>query len=454
MIRRFSTFFCESFTFDTDRAVLSCTYRFDADMRFTEEIDFSGILPSGVRPTLPGSLAFALSLALGMSYYKLSPTAEIVVESGHLSPEQCAFWTRFYRDGLGEFLYKNQIPPEGLFRFRSTSDTVHARVEETLERQAFIPIGGGKDSLVSVELWRHTDIPYTLFTFGRASEVHADTARVAGGDYLRVTRTIDPRLFAMTEQGYYNGHVPITGIIAFVLACSAHLTRTRYLVLSNERSANEGNTLWHGMTVNHQHSKGIEFERDFGGYLREYVHTDIRYFSLLRSMYEIRIAREFARYPQYFSVFSSCNRNFHIRGDRPTSRWCGICPKCAFVFAMLFPFIGYPRTPEIFGGDLFEDTTLLPLFAELTGISEHKPFECVGTAEETRLGLTLAYHEEERCIRAGTLPHHSPIMAWFAEHFAGDIAAPSPEESLLLDVVWEDTCVPEEIRVVMERVLS
>ena len=50
---------------------------------------------------------------------------------------------------------------------------------------------------------------------------------------------MDPKLFEMNEQGYYNGHVPISGIIAFVLVTASYLYDYRYIVMSNEKSADE-----------------------------------------------------------------------------------------------------------------------------------------------------------------------------------------------------------------------
>lgn len=49
----------------------------------------------------------------------------------------------------------------------------------------------------------------------------------------------------------------------------------------------------------------------------------------------------------------------------------------------------------MFGGNLFEDDTLLPLYRELLGLEGHKPFECVGTKEETAAAFILAHNRGE-----------------------------------------------------------
>ena len=88
-------------------------------------------------------------------------------------------------------------------------------------------------------------------------------------------RTIDPLLFEMNQQGYYNGHVPISGIIAFVLTTAAYLYNYSYIVMSNERSADEGNTEMDGVIINHQWSKSFEFEEAFSQYLHNYISPDL-----------------------------------------------------------------------------------------------------------------------------------------------------------------------------------
>ena len=65
-------------------------------------------------------------------------------------------------------------------------------------------------------------------------------------------------------------------------------------VLSNERSANAGNTEKDGRIVNHQWSKSLEFEKAFQQ-LTAPVIKDFRYFSLLRPLSELAIAKLFSR---------------------------------------------------------------------------------------------------------------------------------------------------------------
>lgn len=252
---------------------------------------------------------------------------------------------------------------------------------------------------------------------------------------------MDPQLFAMNEQGYYNGHVPISGIIAFVLTTAAYLYDYRYVIMSNEKSANEGNTFMDGIEINHQRSKSYQFESDFSLYLKRYISPNLAYFSLLRGMYEIMIARIFSKHPEYFDIFSSCNNNFKIIETNKTTdhRRCGHCPKCAFVYSTLRPFISDEDTQKIFGQELYNNAALIPLYKELLGIDGIKPFECVGTNEEVTYAMYLYY---ENIKTRSSLP---PIIELFKTEVLPTL---SPDDlamlkEKLLTIYHDGTDIPQ-----------
>jgi hypothetical protein len=114
-------------------------------------------------------------------------------------------------------------------------------------------------------------------------------------------------------------------------------------------------------------------------------------------MYEINIAKRFAEYSQYFDSFSSCNNNFKIIESNKTTadRRCGVCPKCAFVYTTLRPFLSNEDTHKIFHQELYDNQDLLPLYKELLGIEGIKPFECVGTNEEVMYAMYLYYQQRK-----------------------------------------------------------
>ena len=90
------------------------------------------------------------------------------------------------------------------------------------------------------------------------------------------------------------------------------------------------------------------------------------------------IADRFRDCPQYFRAFISCNRPFALDPDRRAASWCGHCPKCLFVFALMAPRLGRTEVEAIFGRNLFENNDNRAGFEDIVGLGEHKPFECVG----------------------------------------------------------------------------
>jgi len=179
----------------------------------------------------------------------------------------------------------------------------------------------------------------------------------------------------------------VTAINSAIAVVVAILHGVNQIVFSNERSANVGSQIEGAGEVNHQWSKGWAFERAFADYVRTQVAADLQYYSLLRPLSELAVARQFAKTDQFDAHFSSCNRNFHLLGERPAQRWCGVCPKCHFVFLALAPFMPKPRLLNIFGRNLLDDAELIPGFDALIEYQDHKPFECVGEGRESRAAL-------------------------------------------------------------------
>ncbi|MEK7556584.1 MAG: hypothetical protein AAB538_01270, partial [Patescibacteria group bacterium] len=382
-----------------------------------------------------------LSLVLGISYYKLYVPPELVLESP-LTPDQAKFWNLVYRKGLGEFWYRNNFdptmfpgfpseqrvlpaasPPSGARRqaFRATDGGPPQPSPAVHLNKALVGIGGGKDSIVAVELLKQEGIDVTGFVVEteRGSAIVDAVIHALEIPALRIKRTLDPKLFE-EHPGSYNGHVPISAMYAWLGLALAVASGHRWVVVGNEYSSNFGNLEYKGEVINHQWSKSAEFEQAFQEYVRAYITPETEYFSLLRPFHEIRITEQLTKLPIWEKVktkFSSCNRNFlhhppshKAMADKPlwpagrsfSGGWCGECPKCAFVFAMLAAFVPKDELVEIFGKNLFAEEQLFPLYNDLLGWGSLKPFDCVGTFEETQAAFALAAengYENEPAVR-------------------------------------------------------
>jgi hypothetical protein len=220
-------------------------------------------------------------------------------------------------------------------------------------------------------------------------------AERTGLPMLNLGRQLAPELFELNRQGAWNGHIPVTAVNSAIMVFAALVTGAGQVVFSNERSASYGSQIPGTGEVNHQWSKGWAFEQAFGEHVEKHVAADLHYYSLLRPLSELAVARQFAKGDHYDAHFSSCNRNFHILGERPVNRWCGICPKCHFVFLALAPFMPKTRLVRIFGRNLLDDAEQAGGFDALLEFQDHKPFECVGEGKESRAAMaTLAQRPE------------------------------------------------------------
>lgn len=345
------------------------------------------------------ALARLLSLAAGLSYYKALVPARIFVPGG-LTGHERAFLTDLVRGGLAEFAYRNDLP-------RALAPAVEAPELAPIaphprpagaEGRALVAVGGGKDSIVTLEALRDAVPEVALFSVNEYAPITA-TAATARLPLLIARRSLDPELFALNDAGAYNGHVPVTAINSLIGCLTALRGGFGSVVFSNEASSSYGNLWWSGVEVNHQWSKSIAFE----ALLRRHLEgVGVDYVSFLRPLTELAIMRRFAQHTDYHPVFTSCNRSFHLDPALRTS-WCGHCPKCLFVALMLAPFVSRSRLLAIFGRDVLADPANLPGLLDLLAVGDgHKPFECVGEPAETRAALTL--------LRAHPDWHDHPLL--------------------------------------------
>ena len=391
-----TVFIYKDWRHDPKRGVISFSYQMQCGketLDFTDTLTYQTKSLAHPPAELIERICNALHIALGISYWKLYAPKKIVLENRMLSRAEADFWNTVYTKGLGEFFYKNRIDFRRLVIFPyDASATIPKPVRCKTPDRSLLLIGGGKDSLVSAEALKKNKKRFTPFLLND-SRVQNDTLRIMKETPILIRHQLDPKLFSLnTHADTFNGHIPISLIYALTGTLAAALYGYRYVIASNEASADYGNIRWRGTTINHQWSKTLEFERMFQAYAKTHLSADITYFSLLRQLTEIEITKLFSQHKKYFAVFSSCNRNFKIRDSLHSKRWCGACPKCAFVFSMLAAFLPKKEVIKIFGKNLFADRELLPTYEELLGIRGFKPFECVGTPEEMAYAF-LCIHE-------------------------------------------------------------
>ncbi|OGK28883.1 hypothetical protein A3D06_02355 [Candidatus Roizmanbacteria bacterium RIFCSPHIGHO2_02_FULL_40_9] len=380
-----------------------------------------------------------LHLVIGASYYKFYCTKVISIPSYALSEKQARFWNTVYEKGLGEYFYKNNIDYRDLIFF-PFSDNYSPNNPQQYNRLSgsLISVGGGKDSLLSIELIRKSDEPIALLY---SHVLHEESVKAANLPSFKITRELDQKVFDKEFlKTVYNGHIPITGIFSCMSVLFCILYGKKYSIFSNERSSDYGNIDYLGSEINHQWSKSFEFENLLRAYIKEYISPDVEYFSLLRPLYEIEIIRRFVTFKQYLPIFKSCNRNYKLNSTSPIG-WCGECPKCAFVFSLMCAFMPVAEVSSIFNKNLFEDGQLIGLFRELLGLEEAKPFECVGRPEEVQMALYYVFKRND--FRT------SPIISLFEKEILPTFNRTAIESDVFS--YGDDSNIPEKFKILLKE---
>lgn len=352
-------------------------------------------------------LIFHVGLVELISYWKATCSPNVYIEADFIDEKQTEWFKKLYYYGLGEFFFVNNIETNiDDFMNIIVSGEKHEYHVSYEGKGNLIPIGGGKDSVVTLELLKNFKDDNNPFIIN-PKDVTMKCAQIGGyssDQIISVKRTICPNLLELNKQGFLNGHTPFSAIVAFISYLTAYIAGKKYIVLSNEASANESTVI--GTKINHQYSKTYEFENDFNHYTQKYFGIDIKYFSMLRPLSEFQIGMLFATYPKYHKVFKSCN----VGSKQNPWIWCNNCAKCLFVYIILSPYLYKDGLINIFGEDLFDKKELLPLFKELTGNAKTKPFECVGTIREVRYAIIKTINKLK-----GELPY---LLAFYKDNYS------------------------------------
>lgn len=381
---KYDTFIYEGYSIKKDNDKTTITFDFNVPnlTHYYPTIELNNYIESDYT----NYLIFHIGLVELISYWKATCSKNVIIKAGYLNNDQIEWFKKLYYYGLGELFYTNGINPNynDFMNITCVIDETNITYPNYNGVGNLIPVGGGKDSNVTLELLKDSYDTNNVFIVN-PKEVHlscANAANYTDNKIISIKRTIDKNLIDLNKKGFINGHTPFSAMVAFTSFLTAFLNNKRYIVLSNEASANESNI--DDTKINHQYSKTYEFENDFNEYTKKYFKIDITYFSILRPLNEYQIALLFSKYEKYHNIFKSCN----VGSKEKPWIWCSNCPKCLFVYIMLSPFLYKEKLINIFNNDLYENKELLNTFIDLTGYGKNKPFECVGTYEEIRYAIS------------------------------------------------------------------
>lgn len=422
-------FIYERFTIeDLDSSLLvEYYYRIPPNLAFKTSILFESVPKSWrvVSKSLIHNLIFHLGLVESLSYWKTTCSPLIMINAGSLNLEQIEWWKDLLLKGMGEFFCVNNIDFTGQdFVAMSVAKEApsYAPFDHALRTRSILPLGGGRDSAFTAGSFYEARKEFNCMLLNPAPAARRIAHAVGCDNPIVVQRRLDPSLLKLNQAGYLNGHTPFSACLAFLNAICLAIYDYTNIVIANERSSDEGNTVFLDKNINHQYSKSFAFEEGFDRYLQEYLVPNGRYFSFVRSLYELQIGQAFTRFPELFSLFRSCNKN------QKEDTWCGNCPKCLSVFITLYPFVSSEDIKKIFQADYYENENSIRIIKELVGLSNHKPYECVATFQEVTAGLYLSIN---KCEQEGrSLP---PAL-----RFAKATVIPAEAETLAASILREN----------------
>jgi hypothetical protein len=364
-----------------------------------------------IRKNALNNFLFHIGLMEIPSYWKATCSPKIEIKAGYLNKEQIKWWKDLIIKGMGQFFYENKIDFRGQNFLKIVSNSNNKIWQDRVlpklnlnkagfpQNKILIPIGGGKDSIVTLEILKKAKKEINCFYLNPTSAAVKIIKTSGCKNPVIVERKIDKKLLELNQKGFLNGHTPFSAYLSFLGIFCAEVFGYKYIAFSQEQSSNEGNAKYLGKIINHQWSKSFEFEKKFRQYSKKYLTENVECFSFLRPLYEIQIAKIFSDFSDYFPIFLSCNEAYKTYSGtkKITKKWCGNCSKCLFVFSVLYPFIEEKKLVKIFNGEnLFEKKELLLIMKELIGERKIKPLECVGTKKECVVAFYFALHSFKR----------------------------------------------------------
>lgn len=374
--------------------------------KFSTKVFYHDLSFSRLRDKYPHQLinqvAAYIALFEGMKLCSLFPRYyDISIIAEHLTKPSLELFSRIYQGVFGQHLYENDITdytgPEIIYSGVSLKNSEPIPLLGD-HKTILSGCGGGKDSILAMKMLQEANIPfasmqYSHSVYGKADLQHNLISRVLEDAQPVRNHQIsiyDDFLDYPFMQLYFPHNsgitVPETPVSIFESLFLMLYWGYNYLNLAHEKSANVGNLFWDklGREINHQWGKSFEAEKILNQFIQENILSNFHFFSILQPIYDLRIFKNVAKYPEVLPKIHSCNVK------KP---WCKKCPKCAYVWLGLMAYSQPETVNALFQLNLFDDDDLLPIFRQMLGLAEHTPFECIGEINESRLAMKKCWEK-------------------------------------------------------------
>jgi len=214
---KYPHFFYQRYSWKLREGDLQISFNFSVppDIKFQSKILVRNVSQRDIKrvgESAIDNLVFHLGMAESLSYWKATCSPEIIVNAGALTLQQINWWKDLLLQGMGEFFYQNRIDftQEEFIQIISPSRQSSPKKQSNprLSPNILIPIGGGKDSIVTLELLKKSKQKINAFVLNPKHE-QKEILKITGlKNPIIVERTIDPRLLELNRRGYLNGQNP------------------------------------------------------------------------------------------------------------------------------------------------------------------------------------------------------------------------------------------------------
>ena len=257
--QKYKKFIYKDFKITEDKESINITYYFEIPglTKFEPNIQImkKNIKYKSIDNEYIRNIVFNLGMIEVISYWKCVCSENVIIECGNLNGEQKQWFKKLYYNGTGEFRYINNIhiEQEKFVNF-VTNKEVESIVPEIPSTDILsgyiIPVGGGKDSVVTLEKLKEEKRNNYCLTVGGKEPV-LECCKIAGyndNQIIEVKRTIDANLLELNKEGYLNGHTPFSSVLAFLSYLIAYLTNKKYGKLTVLEKTNKrqdgGSIVW------------------------------------------------------------------------------------------------------------------------------------------------------------------------------------------------------------------
>ena len=237
---KYDTFIYEGYTIEEINNKTLITYIFNVPnlIKYSPTIEFQKFSIN----SFTKYLIFHIGLVELISYWKATCSKNVIIKAGYLNEEQINWFKKLYYHGLGELFYINGIKPEydDFMNITCVIEEEKINIPEYNGIGNLIPICDGKDSNVTLELLSN-DFDINDLYIINPKDIQLECAKVAGYQQEKIKmikRTIDKNLIELNKKGFINGHTPFSALVAFTSFFNAYINNKKYIILSNESSAN------------------------------------------------------------------------------------------------------------------------------------------------------------------------------------------------------------------------